>query len=334
MRVLVTGGAGYIGSHTVLALLKAGIDVTVFDSFEYGNRECLTVVEKLVGRKVDVVQGDIRHMSDLDAVMQVPKGRKPYSCVVHFAAYKNISDSIKRPLEYYENNVIGSINLVKSMLKHNIKNIIFSSSCAVYGNPEKLPVSENSKYNPMSPYARTKLSTDLMLEDMKNVGLNSVRLRYFNAAGAHSSGLIGENPKVLLNIIPRLFGAALGKWDLKLFGNSFNTVDGSQIRDYVHVVDLADAHVKAISYLQNNDGSIALNLGTGLGTSNLQLIQEVEKVTGLEVKYEVTDPVLGDPIVIYADSQKAFEVLKWKSKYNYQQIIASAWKWYQNCEWD
>jgi UDP-glucose 4-epimerase len=323
-NVFVTGGAGYIGSHVVLELLQVGYEVTVFDNLEFGSEDAIKRIEKLTDKQVLFIRGDIRKPSDLSKAHW-----ENISGVIHCAAYKNVSDSIKNPDAYYENNVVGSLNLLNAMQSHGISNIVFSSTCAVHGQPTSLPVKETDELKPISPYGRTKLAVEYMIQDFQPIGINSVILRYFNVAGAHSSGEIGENPSTQLNVIPRIFGKALGTYEFKMFGNDFDTPDGTQIRDYIHVMDLADAHVKAIEYVQNNSGSEVFGLSTGTGTSVLQLIKEIEHVTGKNVDFEVTDPVPGDPIQIYGDASKAHQKLGWKAKFGYKDIIADAWKWYQ-----
>lgn len=324
-KIFVTGGAGYIGSHTVLRLIESGYDVTVFDNLEYGSEKALDRIRKITGKDLVFIKGDIRSSEELGAAL-----KEDFDAIIHFAAYKNVSDSMKRPDAYYENNVVGSLNILKIMKEKGIHKIVFSSSCSVHGQPKSLPVKETDELAPLSPYARTKLAVEYMLDDFKNVDISSVRLRYFNAAGAHPSGEIGENPEVLLNIIPRVFGSALGKYELKIFGNKFETPDGFQVRDYIHVMDLADGHVLALKYLENNNGSYVFGLGTGKGTSNLQIIQEVEAVTGKSVKYDIVDPIAGDPVQVYGDNTKARTDLGWEPKYGYKEIIRDAWNWYKN----
>lgn len=328
--IFVCGGAGYIGSHTVLELMKQGYAVTIFDNLEFSSQDYLERLQSLaketVNQSFEFIQGDLRNPEEIAAALKT----KDFFGVVHFAAYKNVYDSIESPDQYYRNNVLGTFNLVEAMRKANIHNIVFSSTCSVYGQPSKLPISEEFPLNPLSPYARTKAAVELMLEDYQKLGLNSVRLRYFNAAGAHPSGKIGEDPKTLLNVIPRIFGAVLGKWNLQIYGNQYATRDGYQIRDYIHVQDLATAHVQALKYLEDNQGSIAINLGTGKGTSNLELMKAVEEVTGKSVPHEVVAPKGFDPIEVYGDNSRAKEKLGWQPIYDYHDIIKHDWQWYQN----
>jgi UDP-glucose 4-epimerase len=323
-KIFVTGGAGYIGSHTVLVLLQQGYEVTVMDNLENCSLDNLHKVEELAGKKVEFIQGDIRDQEALRAAL-----RPEHECVIHFAAYKSVIESQSQPLRYYENNVGGSIELFKVMLEKGIKNVVFSSSAAVYGNPPKLPIDETLPLQPMNVYARTKTMMEKILEDSTVLGLNSVRLRYFNVAGAVPDGQIGEDPMAMGNLVPRLFMNLIGKHDLKVYGNKFPTPDGTQIRDYIHVVDLAEAHVAAIKYLEEHPGSQAINLGTGNGTSVLQLIQEVEQVTGRKLNYSIADARPGEAIELYADPSLAASLLNWKAKYDYHAIIQHAWNWYQ-----
>lgn len=325
MKIFVTGGMGYIGSHTVLALLERGYEVTILDNLEFSQASTLDRISGLAGNKSPIfIKGDLKNIDDIRKSLD-----SSFDAVVHFAGYKNVSESIKDPYSYYNNNINGTLNLLKVMTECGVFKMVFSSSCSVYGQPKELPLSETAKFDPLSPYARTKLACEYLIEDFKNVGINSVKLRYFNAAGAHPSGQLGEDPNVILNVIPRMFPAIYGKYKFKLFGNSFNTKDGSQVRDYVHVVDLANAHIKAIEYLNKNNGSFAFNIGTGSGTSNLELIAEIEKVVGKKLEYEVVAPVYGDPIEVYSDVTKSKSVLGWESVYNYKDIIRDSYNWYK-----
>lgn len=323
--ILITGGAGYIGSHTATMLLQNGYDITIFDNLETSSISTIKTIKEISGKKFSFIKGDLRSEEDLKKVFKLD-----YDCVIHFAAYKSVVESMQIPDRYYENNVLGTYNLLKSMLLGRTRNIIFSSSCSVYGNPTKLPVDECNSFDPLSPYARTKACVEYMLEDYKNLGINSVRLRYFNAAGAHESGKLGENPEIMPNIIPRIFGVVNKGYSLKVYGNKFPTRDGYQIRDYIHVQDLVDAHLKAMNYLKNKTGSYAFNIGTGRGTTVKELVDEVEKVTGKQVPYEVVSANLGEAIEVYADASKAKRELGWEAKYDYHDIIRDAHKWYQN----
>lgn len=323
-KIFVTGGAGYIGSHTVLALLQQGYTVTVMDNLENCSLDNLHKVEEMSGKKVEFIKGDIRDQEALRAAL-----RPEHECVIHFAAYKSVVESESQPLRYYENNVGGSISLFKIMLEKGIKNIVFSSTGSVYGEPKKLPVDESQPLTPLNVYSKTKTMMERILEDSSALGLNSVRLRYFNVAGAVPGGEIGEDPMAMGNLIPRLFMNLIGKHELKIYGNDFATRDGYQIRDYIHVVDLAQAHIDALKYLETNKGSIAINLGTGNGTTVMELIKEVEKVTERKLKYEIVSANPGETVEIYADPTLAKRLLNWAAKYDYHVIIQDSWNWYK-----
>lgn len=329
-KIFVTGGAGYIGTHTVLTLLRAGFEVTVFDNLEFGSLEMLDKVEVLAGKEINFIKGDVRDYSEISEALE-----GTYDCVIHFAAYKSVVESYSKPLSYFENNVGGSLNLIKAMKQKGVKNIIFSSTAAVYGQPEVLPVSEKAKIIPLSVYAKTKAMVETILEEEIREGINSIRLRYFNVAGAEPSGKIGEDPSCLGNLIPRLFACLIGKHNLKIYGNTFPTPDGYQIRDYIHVVDLAEAHVSAMQYLLNNPanfgGTLAMNLGTGKGTSVMELLLEVEKVTSRKIAYEIIEAKPGEPVELYANPSLAKELLNWQARSNYLGIVETAWNWYKTC---
>lgn len=324
-KIFVTGGAGYIGSHTVLALIQKGHEVVVFDNLSNSSLDNLHRVEDITKKQIKFIKGDILNSSELDEAL-----KEGFDGAIHFAALKSVVESHSKPIWYYENNVAGSINLFKALIKNNVKNVIFSSSASVYGQPEKLPVDESEPLKPMSVYAKTKAMIENILEDSVEEGLNSIRLRYFNVAGADPSGLLGEDPMAMGNLIPRIFMSLIGKYKLTIYGNQFPTRDGYLIRDYIHVSDLADAHVKAIEYLLQNPGSRAINLGTNSGTSVLEIINEIEKVTGKKVEREIIAPQPGENIEIYANADLAGELLGWKAKYDYHKIISDAWNWYKN----
>lgn len=322
-KIFVTGGAGYIGSHCVLALLNKNHEVTVLDNLENSTMDNLDKIKEMTGKQIEFIKGDMRDLNTLDQALS-----KGFDAVIHFAAYKSVTESMKDPLRYYENNVGGAINLFKAMLKNNVKNVIFSSTAAVYGQPDTLPVNEDSPIRPKSVYAQTKVMIEQILEDSLELGLNSIRLRYFNVAGADPSGSIGEDPKAMGNLVPRLFMSLIGKHELKIYGKDYPTRDGYMIRDYIHVSDLADAHVMALDHLLENKGTTALNLGTNRGSSVMELLTEVEKVTGKKIDYEIIEPQKGESIEIYADASKAKQVLGWEAKYGNEEIIRDAWRWY------
>jgi UDP-glucose 4-epimerase len=321
-KAFVTGGTGYIGSHTVVELLQHGWDVTIFDNLEKSDRAMLDRIEDITDKKPEFIKGDIREISDLREALN-----SDFHAVIHFAAYKMVRESEQKPFKYYRNNVAGPINVLKVMSENDINRFVFSSSCAIYGQPQYLPIDEKHPFNPLSVYARNKLMVERVLEDLP---LPSMRLRYFNAAGAHPSGKIGEDPAKLMNVIPRLFGAALGKYEFKLFGEGFDTKDGTQIRDYIHVMDLARAHRLALEFLNDKEESFAVNVGTGRGVSVKQIIDGVKSVTGMDFDYEVVDANPTDPIKIVGGNAKAEELLGWSAKYEIGDMLEHAWTWYDN----
>ena len=284
MKILVTGGAGYIGSHTVLELLNSGHDVVVFDSLEKSTLKNLDEIKLMIGKEISFVKGDLLEY-DLVGLL---KAQTP-DAVIHFAGYKNAGESVKEPSKYHRTNVYGTFLLLEAMRECGVNKIVFSSSCAIFGNPEKLPISEDLLPNPISAYGKSKLMVEYMLKDyFVAYGISSVALRYFNAAGAHESGKIGEEVKATGNIIPLIMENLLGhKTGFTLFGDKFNTPDGSQERDYVHVTDLANGHLKALEKLENSDGFFFYNLGTGTSSSNKKLIELSENVSGKKLEYTV-----------------------------------------------
>jgi len=327
MKVLVTGGAGYIGSHTVLELLKNDYQVVVYDSLEKSTKTNLDQINKLTGKTIDFVEGDIL---DGEKLIQTIKKYQP-EAVIHFAAYKNVGESVKNPERYYRNNVLGAFNVLNIINQTNITKFIFSSTCSVYGNAIS-PISETTPVNPINPYARTKLVVEGMLNDYNVAyGINSIALRYFNAAGADISGKIGEEVKSTANIIPLIMENLLGrKNNFTLFGDKFDTPDGTQERDYIHVTDLAKAHVLSLKKIETEKGFYFYNLGTGVSTSNKKLIQLAQTISGKKLNYTVSKARAGDPEILYADTNKVQKELGWKAEYNIEQIIKSAWNWHSN----
>jgi UDP-glucose 4-epimerase len=325
MVILITGGCGYIGSHTVVELLKEGYDVRIIDNLENSNEETVQRIEKISGKDVEFVRGDLRNIEDLERVMEGIDG------VIHFAAYKSVVDSMKEPLEYFENNVVGTYNLLKVMNKYKVSRIVFSSSAAVYGNPKQVPVKEITKIDPLTPYGRNKYSMELLLSDVSNIGIDHVALRYFNAAGAHRSGELGESPDAMGNLIPRVFKASKGEYHLLIRGDKYETRDGTGMRDYVHVTDLAEGHVKALDWLFQNKGrSDVFNLCSGDGTTVLEIVKGVEEITGRSVDYEVVDSDPNEAVVVTGSFEKAKEVLGWKPKRKIGVILEDANRWYEN----
>ncbi len=318
MTVLVTGGAGYIGSHTVRLLASQGRDVVVLDSLELGDKSRLG--------SVPLFQGDINDERIIETICR----KHAITDVVHFAAYKAVGESMDQPLRYYNNNVAGTIALVRSLLSNGVNRIVFSSSAAVYGNPESVPVTEESALRPESVYAETKSVVERFLSSCDAIGLRSVSLRYFNAAGASADASIGEDWSMSQNLVPLVMKAILGfSGPLNVFGNDYPTPDGTCIRDYIHVDDLADAHVKALDYLSTGGKSLACNVGTGKGTSVLDVLNLAEQVSGRKVPYNIVGRRSGDPVSVYADPTLIRALLGWKATRDVRDIISSAWNWHE-----
>lgn len=323
MKILVTGGCGYIGSHTVIELLNNNFDVVIIDNLENSKEEIIDVIEEISGKKVEYVKGDIKSKCEIDSVM------KNIEAVIHFAAYKSVTDSVKIPLEYFENNVVGTCNLLQSMKENGVSKIVFSSSAAVYGNPKHIPVEEDDLINPLSPYGRNKYCMELLLEDVTNIGIDHVALRYFNAAGAHESGKLGENADAMGNLIPRVFKASKGEYHLMIRGDKYDTRDGTGVRDYVHVSDLAEGHVKALEWLIKNKGkSNVFNLCSGTGTTVMEIVKGVEKVTSRAVDYEIVDSDPSEAVVVTGSFKKAKDVLNWEPKRKIDKILEDTNRWY------
>jgi UDP-glucose-4-epimerase GalE len=318
MAVLVTGGAGYIGSHTVRLLAERGRQVVAFDSLEFGHAAA-------VG-EVPLVVGDV---GDEQAVRSAVK-TYGIDAVVHFAAYKSPAESMSKPQLYFGNNVAKSAILLETLEAAGVTRVVFSSTCAVYGTPDDVPVGESAPIRPESPYGESKAITERVLSWYgRCTDLQSVSLRYFNAAGAWPDGSIGEDWTMTINLIPLLMKAVLGRrGPLEVYGTDYPTPDGTAIRDYVHVVDLADAHVKALEYLEGGGASTVVNLGTGVGSSVLEVLTAAESVTGQTVPHELVGRRPGDPVALYADNRHAEEVLGWSAEAGLTEILASAWAWH------
>lgn len=317
-KVLVVGGAGYIGSHTCLLLAERGYEPVVFDNFSNGHREFV--------KWGPVEEGDIRDRARLDEVFAL---HKPVA-VMHFAALIEVGESVKNPVGFYENNVIGSLTLLAAAMAAGVGAFVFSSTCATYGLPQRMPLDELHPQEPINPYGRTKWIVEQALKDYATYsGLRSVILRYFNAAGADFEGRIGEWHEPETHAIPLAIDAALGRRaGFKVFGNDYETRDGTCVRDYIHVLDLADAHVRAVDYLLSGGETVALNLGTGEGTTVKELLDAVNHASGRTMPVEITGRREGDSTVLVADNAKAAEVLGWKPQYDLADIIGSAWKWH------
>ncbi len=318
-KILVTGGAGYIGSHTVKELMKRGYDVTVLDNLSNGHMTSLEGVK--------YVNSDIGNFIDVKELLE----SEEIEAVINFAALAYVGESVSNPGKYYDNNVVKGKALLDAVVDSGVKKIVFSSSCATYGIPEKVPISENEKQRPVNPYGWTKLMFEQMMKDYDRAyGLKYISLRYFNAAGADADGTIGEEHDPETHVIPILLQNALGLRDgFSVFGTDYDTRDGSCIRDYVHVTDLADAHIKAIEYLFEKENSDCFNLGTGEGITVLELVDAVQRITGRKFKISLEDRRPGDPDVLVADNTKAKSVLGWSPVHSsIENIIKTAWKWH------
>ncbi|MGE5680039.1 MAG: UDP-glucose 4-epimerase GalE [Bacillota bacterium] len=320
MNVLVTGGAGYIGSHTVRMLQDKGHNVIIFDNLCRGHIE--SIPEGTEFEKVDLLDHE-----ELNNAL----GRHKIDSVIHFAAFAYVGESVENPGMYYTNNVSGSINLIKAISSRGIKKIVFSSTCSLYGNPEVVPISEKESLKPINPYAKTKYMVEQVLSDFEiSSNLKYVALRYFNAAGADLTGQTGESHQPETHLIPIVLEAAIGKREkVIVFGDDYPTEDGTCVRDYIHVNDLADAHLRALEYLASGNSAV-INLGTGNGYSVKEIIDKAEEITGRKIKREISVRRAGDPAVLIADNKKAKEVLGWEPKYGLDEIISSAWKWHLN----
>jgi len=327
--ILVTGGAGYIGSHTLVELLAAGYDVVCVDNFSNSSPEALRRVERIAGRPVLRVDGDIRQ----EPLLQRASGAAPIEAVIHFAALKAVGESVSRPLDYYDNNVGGTICLLQACRRAGVKRFVFSSSATVYGTPQKLPLTEDMPLSPANPYGATKLVNEQLLRDLctADPAMSVVSLRYFNPIGAHPSGLIGEDPRdIPNNLFPFITQVAIGKRErLSVFGSDWPTRDGTGVRDYIHVVDLALGHVSALRHCARSTGFTPINLGTGRGTSVLELVKAFEQATGRPVPYQIVGRRAGDIAECYADAGLALRLLQWRATRDVKQMCADGWRWQQ-----
>ena len=328
MAMLVTGGAGYIGSHTCLELLKAGYEVVVVDNLCNSSEEAVKRVEKISGKPVKFYQADILDREALEKIFE----SETIDSVIHFAGLKAVGESVAKPLEYYYNNITGTLVLCDVMRKHGVKNIVFSSSATVYGDPAFVPITEECpKGTITNPYGQTKSMLEQILTDfhVADPEWNVVLLRYFNPIGAHESGMIGEDPKgIPNNLVPYIAQVAVGKLPcLGVFGNDYPTHDGTGVRDYIHVVDLAVGHVKALKKIEEKAGVCIYNLGTGKGYSVLDVVKAYEKACGKEIKYEIKPRRPGDIATCYADATKAKEELGWVAERGIEEMCADSWRW-------
>ena len=328
MAILVTGGAGFIGSHTCVELLNAGYEVVVLDNLVNASEKSLERVKAITGKEVTFYKGDILDRTILNEIFEK---EKIDSCI-HFAGLKAVGESVQKPWEYYNNNISGTLTLVDVMRQHNCKNIIFSSSATVYGDPAEIPITENCpKGQCTNPYGWTKSMLEQVLMDIQKADpeWNVILLRYFNPIGAHKSGTMGENPNgIPNNLMPYISQVAVGKLEkLGVFGDDYDTPDGTGVRDYIHVVDLAKGHVKAINYIFSNPGLEVINLGTGVGYSVLDMVKAFGKACGKEIPYEIKPRRAGDIAMCYADPAKAARVLGWKAEKGLDEMCADTWRW-------
>ena len=331
MSILVTGGAGYIGSHTVLTLLDRDEDVVVVDNLVNSSRESLRRIEEMTGKKVKFYEADVRDRDAMDRLFEA----ESIDCVIHFAGLKAVGESVQKPMAYFDNNLISTIVLCETMRAHGVKKLIFSSSATVYGEPASVPIDESFPLSAMSPYGRTKLMIEEMLGDLAKAepDWRIILLRYFNPVGAHESGRIGEDPNgIPNNLMPYITQVAVGKLPmLSVFGDDYDTPDGTCIRDYIHVVDLAEGHAAAIARLDRMEHPIeAINLGTGHGYSVLQVIAAFEKASGRKINYRIAGRRAGDIPMCYASTDKAARVLGWSARFSLEKMCEDAWRWQSN----
>ncbi|QHQ63277.1 UDP-glucose 4-epimerase GalE [Anaerocolumna sedimenticola] len=327
MAILVTGGAGYIGSHTCVELLNSGYEVVVADNLSNSSEESLKRVEQITGKKIKFYKVDLLDRSGLKEIFQ----KERIDSVIHFAGLKAVGESVAKPLEYYHNNITGTLILCDVMREFGVKKIVFSSSATVYGNPATVPIKEDFPLSATNPYGRTKLMLEEIFGDIYNAdqSWSIIMLRYFNPIGAHKSGLIGEDPNgIPNNLVPYITQVASGKLkELGVFGNDYDTPDGSGIRDYIHVVDLAIGHVKAIEKINNESGIFIYNLGTGMGYSVLDMVKAFSKVCEKEIPYVIKPRRPGDIAVCYADASLAEKELGWSAQRGMEEMCEDAWRW-------
>jgi UDP-glucose 4-epimerase len=327
MNILVTGGAGYIGSHTSVELLSAGHDVVVLDNLDNSSKEAIGRLEQIAGRSVKFHEADLLDAAALERIFQEDK----FDAVIHFAGLKSVGESCEKPLLYWRNNVGGTLNLVEAMKRHDVKDIIFSSSATVYGDPESLPISEEAPLRALNPYGRTKLAQEELFRDIcaADKDWTAVLLRYFNPVGAHPSGLLGENPRGLPNnLMPFVALVAIGKLkEIGVFGDDYPTPDGTGRRDYIHVLDLAKGHLSALAKIKTGRGAVAYNLGTGRAYSVLEMIRAFEAASGCRLPYSVKPRRAGDSATVFADPGKAARELGWRAELTLEDMCRDAWRW-------
>lgn len=326
-QILITGGTGFIGSHTVLELLKKNYDVVVLDNLSNSKKESLTRVEKISGKKINFYKIDLLDKKGLHNLFSSYR----FDSVIHFAGLKAVGESVKEPLKYYQNNITGTLNLCEVMVEHDVKKIVFSSSATVYGDPEESPITEESKLTSVNPYGATKLGIENIFRDLfkSDPSWRIALLRYFNPVGAHESGLIGEDPNgIPNNLFPYITQVAVGKLNhLRIYGDDYETHDGTGVRDYIHVVDLANGHIKCLEKLSESTGIYTYNLGTGKGSSVLDVVKAFEKANGVAIPYKFVPRRPGDAAVCYADVSKAAKELNWRTERNLEDMCRDAWRW-------
>ena len=326
MNILVSGGAGFIGSHSCVELIEAGHNIVVFDNYYNSSPEALDTVKNLTGKEFKVYDCDMLDREKLENIFE----KNDIDAVIHFAGYKAVGESVRKPLMYYNNNISGTVVLLETMVKFNVKKIVFSSSATVYGVPKSVPIKEDFPLGVTNPYGRTKLMIEDILRDLyvSDKEWSIVILRYFNPVGAHSSAKLRENPKgIPNNLMPRLIQAAQGETEyLTVFGDDYPTKDGTGVRDYIHVVDLAKGHVKAVDYLTDNKGAVEINLGTGNGCSVLELINTFERVNGVKVPHKIVERRPGDVAECYADAALAEKLLNWSAELGVEDMCRDSWK--------
>ncbi|MCC0646498.1 MULTISPECIES: UDP-glucose 4-epimerase GalE [unclassified Clostridioides] len=327
MAVLVAGGAGYIGSHTAIELLESGYEVVIVDNLSNSNSIVVDRISELSGKQVKFYNIDITNKNEMHIVFK----ENNIESIIHFAALKAVGESVEKPIEYYSNNLISTLNLFELMREYGVKKFVFSSSATVYGDPHTCPILEDFPLSVTNPYGRTKLMIEQMLVDISKAdeSLDIALLRYFNPVGAHKSGRIGEEPNgIPSNLMPYITKIAVGKLkELSVYGNDYPTHDGTGVRDYIHVLDLAAGHVKALQKLEENPGLVVYNLGTGKGYSVLDLVKAFSKASGKEIPYKIVGRRAGDVAMCYADSSKAEKELGWKAKYELEEMCQDSWRW-------
>lgn len=330
MSILVTGGSGYIGSHTVIELLKNNKDIIIVDNFSNSNPIVLDRIKDITGKYFKFYEVDTTNNDELEVVFKENK----IDSVIHFAAYKAVGESVEKPLEYYSNNIINTLTVLNLMKKYNVKNFVFSSSATVYGDPHTCPITEDFPLSTINPYGATKLMIEDILRDIAKAdsSFNIAILRYFNPVGAHKSGIIGEEPNgIPNNLMPYITKVAVGKLkELSVFGDDYNTHDGTGVRDYIHVVDLAKGHIKALDKLKTNCGLVTYNLGTGNGYSVLDMVKAFSKASKREIPYKIVDRRPGDVAMCYADPTKANNELGWKAEFGIDRMCEDSWRWQSN----